>query len=375
MAGRRAATVLCVLALGVTAAEGRKGGEPLSFHIRDETAPAGSLVQMKVMETEVTPISGGRPRMAFDPAVFDRFEGVGMFAPTGELAGAALREGNHLTLTYVTTSPSTGGEYPVLTVALRLRSDAATGSRALFTLEPASIWTLDGATIASKKSTATVTVGGSLAVSDVVPSGGSFPAGTLVSVRGVGFVGGARVRLNGTRIDAAQVVSSTEIQLTLTRAVDMAGAELRIDNPDGGRVLYYSYLRGIAAATSLRPLLSATEPVFSGAARAQATFGPLSALNPAFQYAALALQNPSLERTDLTLELYAAGGTLVSSASRSLDGGHRLLLELSELFDGAALPPGGSLRVTSSRPVQAFTVVVDERIASIVPRLPNEAAP
>ena len=131
----------------------------------------------------------------------------------------------------------------------------------------------------------------------------------------MGFVGGARVRLNGTRIDAAQVVSSTEIQLTLTRAVDMAGAELRIDNPDGGRVLYYSYLRGIAAATSLRPLLSATEPVFSGAARAQATFGPLPAMSPAFQYAALALQNPGLGRADVTLELYAPGGGVTPSKS------------------------------------------------------------
>jgi hypothetical protein len=363
------ATVLCLLALGVHAAEVTSG--ELSFNLRDETAPAGSIVQMKAGVYEVTPISGGRPRVAFAPGSFDVL-GVGLFAPAGQLAGAAVPDGNQVAITYVTTAPS-GDEQPILTVSLRLRPDLAAGARALVTLEP-SIWNLDGTIVTSRRATATVTVGGSVAVTEVVPGDGWFPAGTVVSVRGVGFFGDTRLRFNGTRIRNAQVVSATEIQFTLAQATNMAGAEFRIDNPDS-RATYYSYLRGTPAATSQRLLLSITEPIFSGGARSLATFGPIPAMNGDFQYAALALQNPNLDRADMTLELYAADGTLLQSSPHSLESGYRLALELSELFDGVAAPPGASVRVTSSLPVQAFGLFFDERIRTITPRLPAEATP
>jgi hypothetical protein len=332
------------------------------------------MVQMKVRETEPTPISGGRPRVAFAPGFF-RVAGVGMFAPTGEVAGAAVLDSNSVTITYVTTTPFSGGEYPVLTVSLRLREDLPAGSSTLFTLEPASIWTIGGRTIASKRSTGRVTVGGTLAITDVVPAGATFPAGTVISVRGVGFNGATRLRLNGSRLDAAQVVSPTEIQFTLAQATNMSGAELRIDNSALENHTYYSYLRGIPAATSQRPLLATTEPVFSGVARSLATFGSIPAMNPAFQYAALALQNANLDPADVTLELFAADGTLLQSSPRSLESGYRLMLELSELFGGLQAPPGSSVRVTSSVPVQVFGLLIDDRILSITPRLPNEATP
>ena len=51
-----------VLALGVSAAGG-SDDDDLTFRFRDETAPAGGMVQMKVEDTDGTPISGGRPRV------------------------------------------------------------------------------------------------------------------------------------------------------------------------------------------------------------------------------------------------------------------------------------------------------------------------
>ena len=58
-----------LLALGVSAAGER--GDDLTFRVRDETAPAGGMVQMKVEDTDGTPISGGRPGFA-SPGVFRR---------------------------------------------------------------------------------------------------------------------------------------------------------------------------------------------------------------------------------------------------------------------------------------------------------------
>jgi hypothetical protein len=297
-----------------------------------------------------------------------------VFAPTGEAGGAAVLDGSSVTLAYVTTTPFSGGEYPVLTVSLRLREGLPAGSSALFTLEP-STWTVGGRSLPSKRSTGTVTTGGTVAITDVVPAGATFPTGTVISVRGVGFVGRTRLRLNGDRLDDAQVVSPNEIRFTLREPTNMAGAELRVDDSSGGKTIYYSYLRGTAAPTSLRPLLGSTLPVFSGVARTISTFGPLPAMNPAYQYAAVALQNPNLERADMTLVLYAANGAILNVTTRSVPSGQRLLLEVSELIPGARLLTGSSVRVQSSRPIQMFGLVVDDRIRSVTPRLPIEAGP
>ena len=62
------------------------------------------------------------------------------------------------------------------------------------------------------------------------------------------------------------------------------------------------------------------------------------------------------------------------SSTRSLQSGYRLALELSELFDGVAPPPGGSVRVTSSLPIQVFGLLCDEGAWTVTPRLPAEAA-
>jgi hypothetical protein len=163
----------------------------------------------------------------------------------------------------------------------------------LFTLDPSSLWILNGRPVPTKVSPATVTAGGSVAVSSVSPGEGWFPAGTVVSVRGVGFTGQTRVSLEDANITAERVVSPTEIRFTLAEAATMTAARVRVDNPDGSRSIYYSYLHGLPAATSSRALLSATQPIFSGTARPVATVGPIPATN-SMQYFALALQNPGL---------------------------------------------------------------------------------
>jgi hypothetical protein len=373
---KRLATLAFLLALGVGVGQVRSDidVELLTFNVRDETAPAGSMVQMKVMETEATPISGGRPRVRFDTSMFERVTGVGMSAPTGEMAGAAILDGSYMTMTYVTTTPLTGGEYPVLTVSLALREGLAPGRHSLFSLEPASIWTIGGRTIATKLSTGDVTIGGTLAITDVVPAWGVFPAGTVVSVRGVGFDSETRVKLNGTRMDAAQVVSPTEIQFALTQATNMAGAALRVDDSEDESTTYYAYLRGIPAATSVRPLLARTMPVFSGVARPVATVS-IPYLTPIYQYAALAVQNPNLQPASMTLVLSASNGAILKVATRTLPAGHRFALEISEIFGGTRPLPMSPVRVHSSVPVQMFGMVIDDRIRTITPRLPIEAKP
>ena len=63
--------VMCLLALGASAA-GREGVSALKLRVVDETAPAGSSVQMKIRTYEVTPISSSFSR-ALTSATSDRF--------------------------------------------------------------------------------------------------------------------------------------------------------------------------------------------------------------------------------------------------------------------------------------------------------------
>ena len=325
---------------------------------------------MKLEDTEGTPISGGRPSFGFDASMFDAVTGIGVFAPTGEAAGAAVIDGNRVILAYVTTTPLTG-DYPIMTVSLRVRQDAAAGSRTQFTLDSSSLWTVAGRVVRPRVSAGTVTVGGSVAISDVIPGDGWFPAGTVVAVHGFGFNDRSRLRVDGVAITGVRFVSSTEMRFTLREAANLTAAKLRIDNPDLSRATYYSYMRGIPAATSSRPLLSTTQPFFSGTTRSLATVGPFSAMNGT-QYAALALQNPGLASATVILELLASDDTLLHSSTRSLQGGYRLALELSELFDGMVPPPGASVRVISSLPIQVFGLLCDESAWTVTPLLPAD---
>jgi hypothetical protein len=323
---------------------------------------------LKLKETVATGISGGRPAFRFSPEL--TVAGVAIIARDGELAGAVVSDGSNLAITYVTTAIASGGEYPIMAVSFHVAPDLADGTEATVRLNP-STWTIGGVPIASRADTATVTVGGSLAVTDVVPGQGWFPAGTIVSVHGVGFEGDMRVRLDGDRLDDVEVVSPNEMRFALAEGRNLAGAELRIDNKDTGEhVTYYSYLRGTPAAISQRTLLSRTRPIFSGVTRSQATFGPLAASPTSLvKYAGLALQNPNLDPVAIGLELQDADGRLVATSARSLDGGHFFVLEISELFDGQPPPTAGSVRVTATLPIEAFGLVVDERTRSVTPRL------
>jgi hypothetical protein len=368
-------SILCAAWLLAVAASGPARAQLplLTMRVPDETAPPGGFVQMKVRVTEVTPISGGRPMFAFDESVFSGVAGFGVFAPTGEVAGAAVINGNHVEISYVRTTAFVG-EYPVLTVVLPIRSDAIPGSSALFTLDPATVWNLAGADTTIPIRPGKMTVGESVAIADVIPGEGVFPGGTVVSVRGVGFNSRTRLRVKSTDIANVSVVSSSEIQFTLVEPTDMTGKEIQVDNPDNSRDIYFSYMRGIPAAVSARTLLATTEPIFSGATRSIATFGPLPPMTNGGQYTALALQNTNLTPVDVTVALDAPDGTRLHASSLSLSGGHRLALELSEFLDGVVPPAGASITVTSSLPIEAFRMLCDESTWTVTPFLANGAA-
>jgi len=346
-------------------------GTEISLRIPDEAAPAGGTVQMKVMTTEVTPISGGRPRFSYSPSMFEGVLGFGMMASNGEIAGAAIVDGTRVQIVYDGTSLLTG-DYPILTVVLPIRSDAIPGWQTAFTLDNSSLWNYSNRGPSSARiSPGTVTVKGTTSISDVIPGEGVWPAGTVVTVRGTGFDDRTSVRVNDSLITADRVVSPTELQFDLAAPSEIRGLKITVSGAQNAAT-YYAYMRGITKVASARTLLASVEPIFSTAQRTRATLAPALAMSGG-QYEAVALQNPNPADVAVGLSLRDADGTVIYETARTLAARERLALEASELLDGVAPPAGSTIVVTSSQPIDAFSLLCDEATASVVPVLPLEA--
>src|SRR6185503_20306446 len=122
---------------------------------------------------------------------------------------------------------------------------------------------------------------------------------------------------------------------------------------------YYAYMRGTTTTVSTRPLLAATEPIFSVKPRALATLGPFP-LSSKSQYAGLALQNPTPGDVAVRIALYDGGGALLYRSSRTLARQQRLTMELSELLDGVTPTPGSSVVVSASAPIDVIGLLCDD---------------
>jgi hypothetical protein len=353
-----------------------KGTDPapapgvLSMRIPNEAAPPGAMVQMKVMTTEVTPISGGRPGFGYDMAFFDAAAGFAVAAPNGEAAGAAIVDGAHVQVIYRSTSRFTA-DYPVMTVVLPIRADVPRGTRTRFTLDPSSTWDFGTAgPTPAVVSPGTVRVEGTTSIADVIPGEGVWPAGTVVRVLGTGFDARTSLKVHDTVIAAHRLVSPAEMQFVLARPTEIRGLRI-IASGATNSVTYYAYMRGITSHVSSRALLATIEPIFSVAQRTRTTLAPALPMSGS-QYEAVALQNPNLVGVSVLLSLRAANGTVVHETVRTLGARERMALEASELL-GVAPPAGSTIVVTASRPIDAFSLLCDEGTASVIPVLPLEA--
>jgi len=266
--------------------------------------------------------------------------------------------------------------YPILTMALSVRPDLPAGWQTLFSMNAGSIWNYSatGTAITAKPiAPATVTVGGTVSITDVVAGEGVMPAGTVISVRGIGFDGRTQLHVNDSSVKGFTVVSPNELRYTLPQAMNVTGLKIMVANPDNSDT-YFAYLRGINAAVSARTLLSTVEPIFALNGRRTATLGPFGQLG-ANQYAAIALQNPAIDAgaadAVVSISLRAGDGTMIHESTLSLASRRRLALELSELLDGVAPAAGDYVVVTASTAIDVFSLVCDEGTWTVAPALPR----
>jgi len=371
---------LALLAAVPTPARATAGGAApgVSLKVLDAQAPPGGVVQMSVALTEPTPILAARALLVFDP--LGPVLGVGVFSSTGaqsDVSGTAVTSDAGLTVE--TASPSaqfgTAAGLPIVTVAIDVPPDATPGATGGMAVDPAGSQWVDpaGHLYAQQVKGGTFQlVAAAPSIRNVSPGGGPLPAGATVAIEGVGFQPGAVVEIDGAIVDSVTFVSAGEVDVTLGVDADLHGRRVTLKNPDGQRSRYFSYLRAAPLAASARPLLAATEPIFSPVAVSAATY---SAAAADAQFVALAVQNPGAADADVTVELRSSAAEVLAASTLALPPRTRVARDVGELFPGQVVPPDASLAVRASAPVQVLGMLGDEAAGRVSPLLPGAALP
>jgi uncharacterized protein (TIGR03437 family) len=365
-----------VLLAACTAALAAAAG--FEVRVSDETVPAGGLVQLKISLTDPQPISTGKMGVALEESIFDLIEGITLFSDTGDVSGAALVQGGQISARF--TSPrgtfGTLPDYPLMTVVARTNPAAPVGTTTQVSLDPGrSFWAdLLGNGYTAIIKPGTVMIGGSLSVSNVAPGGGIVPAGFVVKVLGTGFTPATRVAVNEVSLASVKYISPTELDVTPAQAAQMDGKRVRVENPDGSRVTYFSYLRATAIGVSSHPVLAKTTPIFPVKSLSLG-FLTVTAGNSPGSFQGLALQNANLSSVDIAVDLLSAAGQTLSHNTTILPAGFRYVRELSELFGVMSAPAGSTVRVSSSAPIQMLGLSSDESGTSVIPVNPAVSPP
>ncbi len=348
---------------------------PTTIRVSSETAPPGGMAQMKVLLTSPKPITSGNMFMDMSDVSFDSIDGIAIFNSTGDVGGAAVIKNGTVNVQFTSPKGTLGAseDYPLMTVALTMSPSAIPGVSYPVILNPsASLWQdLLGAPISFEFQQGKITVGGSVSITNVVPGGGTLPAGGTFSIYGIGFTPQTKVSLRGVNASSIQYVSPTQFTVTLRETGTLDGTLITVQNPDNSIDTYYSYMRGVPLGQSARPLLAQTVPVFSIATANDAVLPPTlsSQVNPAY-FTALALQNPNPVTANVTVEEHSASGALLGSTVVALPFGTRISREVSEWF-GAALPTGGYLHVISAQPIQVLGLLGNDQTGVVLPVMAN----
>jgi hypothetical protein len=330
----------------------------------NERIPAGGTVQVKFLLTQPRPI--GSSGSSFFTSGFD-VNGVAISSTLGDAAGAAVWQNGLLRVSVVSPNADFGmTDYPFMTATLSVPATSQMGATYPLALSDGSFMTALGPLTVTDPKPGVLTIGGSISIHNIVPGGGTWPAGTVVNVEGTGFLPLTKLTAK-MRMSPAVYDSPTAMHFTLQdSATTMDMQPITASNPDGSQVTYNSYLRGVLIQSPSRSLLNRTDPIFQLQTHGIATVGPLSPMSSG-QYAALAFQNPTPGPVVVTLMVNSSGAV----TTITLPSGGRVVDDISALLGGTSLGPNDTVTVTSTSLVQMLGLYCDENAGTVTPFLPS----
>ena len=351
---------------------GGGGGTPgvLSLRLSSETAPAGGVVQVKLLLTEPSPISTGKVNFEYDTAMFSDVLGINLIAPGGDVSGTAIVSNGRLSLHFTSPKGTFGTVlgYPILTIAMKIRADKFPGSASFVSLNTSTsaFSGLLGATLASTIKPGLITVGTNPAVYNVLPGGGKIKAGDPITIIGSGFDKGSKVSLDPAGAILTQFVNSNTLILTTKADFQLDGARVRINNPDKTTVEYYSYLRGQSSGISTDAVLAQAVPLFSGN---EYNLVEVPTANPAFgqnQDTGIALENATATAADVRMQMTDAFGVKLGETLVQVPAYMKMTRTVQELF-GVKPTVVSVVKVRSLIPVRVLGILIDQTALDVYP--------
>lgn len=342
---------------------------PTELRITNETAPPGGMAQIKVQLTSPQPISSGDMEVSFSDMSFNSIDGLALFNATGDVVGAAVVKSGKVSLRFYSPNGTFGStvDYPLLVATAAVPANAIPGQKFPVNLGSESWWQSQLGLLNTSVLPGSITVGGSLSVTNIVPGGGILPAGGTFNIVGLGFSPKTQVSLKGVSINSIRYINPGLIQVSVKNALIMDGLAITVTNPDKSTNTYNSYLRGMPVGQSTVTLLARTSPIFSVntgiVGTLPSTISPQ--VNPDY-FTALALQNPNPAAAAVTVESHSASGTVTGSVQIPLPAYSRISREVSELF-GYTLGTGEYLQVTSDQKIQMLGLLGNAVTESVQP--------
>ena len=341
---------------------------PAEVRVADETIPPGGTAQLKFSLTEPRPIMIGTSVAALDTATVGGLFGVSLNSPAGDVFGVARYRDGQFTVNYISPLSAFGTfvDYPILTITTHVREDAIPGYQSSISLGDGSAYSnLFGQSVPFvEPKPGILTVGGSAAIHNVVPGGGTWPAGTRVKVLGIGFTPATKVKTKFL-VRSTEFIDANEIDVVLDADTQMDAQPIDIVNADRTRERYYSYLRGVEAVASSNALVASAEPVFplTGLQHATVAQAPRGINGTAFT--ALAIQNSNPAPVTVVLTAFSALGP-VGQKRVTLNFGEKITRELGEFF-GTPLAPGTIVHLNATLPVQLVPFFGDSSTSALKP--------
>lgn len=357
----RVLLTVAVASIGVHA-----GAPDICLMISSETAPPGSIAQIKVSLTEPKPIITGKARMSLSG--FSDITGIAL--GEAEAAATAVVRGTNVAISLVSPSGTLGldeddSDYPILlTIAGRV-AHAPIGTKNTITLDPGALQFFDpsgAAYLLDKIESGTLTTDHALSMSNVTPGSADLPAGSVVTISGTNFLPHTRIRFNDVPLAQVSYVNPTRMDIVLAEPARMHGRRIRASNSEGVPATYISYQRASRAGTGTNNVLQNVVPVFPLTAVPKASI----AVEGDF---GLALQNLEPTDTHVFAELLTAQGLGVASSVIAVPSNRYIVRHLSEIFKGS-IPNGSIVRLVAVTPVQVLGIRVDAN-GGATPRLPQ----
>lgn len=361
------ATICFFAASAVAASDATPTFNGVSLAVQNSTVPPGGMFQFQLMITEPKPISTSSTR----PTTSTSSSGISLYDPLGITAGVAVLNGSGLQITAISPSGTFGdirnADYPLLTITSPIPTNAVVGTKYSLGIDLANSFFLDstGQPYPTEIKTGTLTIGGTMTISDVIPGGGFQPAATRIRILGMGFTPASQVDFSGVTLAATdyQFVSPGEMDVVLPQGVTMDGMRVRVTNEFGERITYFSYLRAHVMGQSTNLLVSQSEALFS---RQTYTTATLDWKRTGTTFTALAVQNPGVASIQVTVNLLSSTNQVLDSVTLPLDAYSKITRDLMELFPQ---PPDAAVavQITCPQKIQVLGLLGDTSSGNVVP--------